>query len=95
MKNELSKLVSTNHFPSVLRIFNTSLTLTDMVVITDKELKIEELGQMLLNEDYIKLMQLVKEKKVEFDPGKINRFGSVQTLQIGEYLIIKNLNNQN
>lgn len=95
MKSELSKLVSTSHFPSVIRTFNISLHLTDIVVVKDKATLIEDVGQMILDEKTAALMQLVKDGKVSFDPSTVNTFGHVQTLQVGEYLLIKSINNAN
>lgn len=95
MSNDLKKLVKAAHFPSVLRLFNNSMALNSFVVIKSKDVLIEDLGQLILDDNTTELMQLVKDNKVSFDADTINTYGYVQSLIIGEYLIIKNISNQN
>jgi hypothetical protein len=91
MANELKKQIQTNKFQSALRQFNLQKDLTDMVIVKQRELAIDCVGQMILIDDIITLMQHVKEKKIEFDPTSIGNWNLVQILIIPPYMIVKEI----
>lgn len=90
----ITEQIKTQSMTDVLRLFNTVKGLNDMVIIFDEKISIEVVAEYILNEKVIEISKLATNKQIGFRPSHINKYGMVQYLVIGRFMIIKSISNK-